>query len=296
MSGILSNILAKNIKGKNLPIFRRFAVTKEELPNKINQLKQEGIIPIIDYGVETTDNTLKTYSELLKVQKKYTNNFHAIKLSGIKPILDYNDNTLPNMIQDSINNGNQILIDAEDSYLDKFISDKTNHMIEKFNVEHPYVYKTYQMYRKDSFMRLVDDIDNANKNDYNLGIKLVRGAYHRQELHKNVVFTEKEETDQNYNNGISYIFNNLDLGKSSLIIASHNEESIERTKNLIKYNDDNANVYFATLLGMKDNTTKQLLRENYKVMKYVPYGDIMDMLPYLLRRLNENKYMIKHIW
>jgi proline dehydrogenase len=298
----MKTILSRNIIGKNIPIFRRFAVTRHELHDKIIEMKNRNIIPIIDYAVESKGKSNETYSEIKNTLEYYDNNFHALKLSGIKELIDNDDYYLNNIIETSKKHSNKILIDAEDSDLDKYICDKTNYLIKSNNIDNVHIYKTYQMYRKDSLPRLIYDIDYARNNNFHLGIKLVRGAYYNDEIKKNIVYENKEETDNNYNDGLRYIFSNMDLEKNSLIIASHNEKSINLTKELFmdimkKDNDKKLfNIYFATLLGMKDNICHELIDQDYKVMKYIPYGDIYDLFPYLMRRLNENKYMLKHVW
>ena len=152
------------------------------------------------------------------------------------------------------------------------------------------------MYRKDSLELLKKDIENSITNDYKLCIKLVRGAYHRQDLSSGLLFDNINDTHNSYNEGIKLIFDSFDLDYNNVIWATHNKESINLIKKLTDQKGyKRENIRIAQLLGMSDEITNSSLLEGYNVMKYVPYGPITETLPYLLRRLNENKYMIKYI-
>ena len=138
------------------------------------------------------------------------------------------------------------------------------------------------MYRKNSLKELDNDIKNFDK----IGIKLVRGAYYNN--NDTELFTNKKDTDYNYNNGIEYLINkNIE----NVVLATHNNSSIDYSLSLNAKN----NIMYAQLLGMGDNISNYLVEKNKKVFKYVPYGNILELYPYLLRRLYENMYMIKHL-
>ena len=157
------------------------------------------------------------------------------------------------------------------------------------------VYKTYQMYRKDSLDLLQNDINLYNKLGLSLHAKLVRGAYYVQDKKTGKLCDTIDHTHHNYNEGIKMIIkemnNNYDI---KLIAATHNLKSMELTKKLI--NDSNVDqIYFAHLLGFLDKTTDKLKQDGYNVMKYVPYGPIMKTYPYLFRRLIENYELTRFI-
>jgi proline dehydrogenase len=280
-----------------IPIINRFTVFPSQLPKTIQNLKGRGIKPIIDYSVESKGNSFKSFYEIQEKQKLFPNNTFAIKPSGIMN----SDKNLTNKIFDQIamtakNESNNILIDAENVDIQNDINDFTDRLIQKFNKDNGFIYKTYQMYRKDSLELLKKDIDYSIKNDYKLSIKLVRGAYHIQDLSSGLLFDDIIDTHKSYNEGIKLIFDSFDLEYNSVIWATHNNESIELVKKLTdKKGYKRENIKIAQLLGMSDNITNSCLEEGYNVMKYVPYGPITETIPYLLRRLNENKYMIKYV-
>jgi proline dehydrogenase len=139
------------------------------------------------------------------------------------------------------------------------------------------------MYKKNSLYYLKKDLDTYNK----IGFKIVRGAYYNK--YDKQLFSLKRETDVNYNKAIEYLITANTSNK--ICIATHNRKSIEYALSL---NGGN-NISYAQLLGMGDKSTEYLLNKNKTVFKYVPYGNIFDIYPYLLRRLYENIDMIKYI-
>ena len=162
------------------------------------------------------------------------------------------------------------------------------------NKDQVWVYKTYQMYRIDSFEILKHDFLRRNiKNDYYLGIKLVRGAYLNQDRKHNIIFETKAETDANYNEGLEY-FSINSLEKDDLILATHNKYSIEKSLYLKEKNKMN-NIKYSQLLGMSYNLSLSLVEKNQTVFKYLPYGNLRDSIPYLTRRLYENYDMLKYL-
>ena len=135
--------------------------------------------------------------------------------------------------------------------------------------------------------------DINNFSDRNLGIKLVRGAYLNQDKKYNILCDSIYETHKNYNRGLE-LFNKSGKKSDRLVCATHNEDSINLAKQLIDNNDNR--ISFAHLLGMSDKQSYQLSK-NYTVYKYLPYGNLLDTLPYLIRRLYENyptaRYLLK---
>ena len=145
------------------------------------------------------------------------------------------------------------------------------------------------MYRKDTFDELKNDINNSN---YNLGCKLVRGAYYNQDLKYEILFTNIEQTHQSYNQAIN-LFCDYGDQNDQLIIASHNRDSV--LLGLEKSNADNTqnknNIKYSQLMGMSDDLSKMIADSGNQVYKYLPYGNFLDTIPYLLRRLYENPRM-----
>ena len=190
----------------------------------------------------------------------------------------------------------RVLIDAEESWIQNAIDDIVLSMMIKYNKEKAIVFNTSQMYRHDRLNYLKTLHNKALKNNFFLGIKLVRGAYIEKENKRakrnnylSPICRSKELTDKNFNNGVSFILSNLD--KFSLFSGTHNEESIYKIINIMKkskINSDDPNIWFGQLYGMSDNITFNLASEGFNVIKYLPYGPIKEVIPYLIRRADEN--------
>ena len=194
----------------------------------------------------------------------------------------------------SFENGNHIIIDAEQVRINDEINYLTDTLISGYHNQQifPSIYRTFQMYRNDSFQDLQDYV---NKFPYG-GIKLVRGAYLEEDKDTGKLFTNKQETDDNYNNSIRYLadYNTLinpEIINHNILIASHNQESCQLAGH---YNFKEDKFQFAQLLGMSDNLTQEL-NKKHMTYKYIPYGPLDEAIPYLTRRLQENAHMIKHM-
>ena len=189
-----------------------------------------------------------------------------------------------------------VFIDAEDSFYQDFIDYVAELMIKRYNKKSAIVYNTIQLYRQDKIDYLKRLINYCKQENLYLGVKLVRGAYMEKERelayqkgYKDPIHSTKKDTDFDYNQALKFCIDNID--HVSICAGSHNENS---TKTLIKLmseknllNNDNR-VYFAQLLGMSDHISFNLSKNGYNVAKYVPYGPINKLLPYLIRRAEEN--------
>lgn len=270
------------------PILNRFTIQKRQIPFLLKKLEKEKIKPILDYTNENYKNHEKNYKEIISLIQKYPKQYIAIKLSSlniIQPILT--ERYLKQITENSIKKDSKLFIDAEQSFLQCNINYLTNEFIKEYNKDKVYLYKTYQMYRKDSLKELEKDLSEPR--DYSIGVKLVRGAYYNEDISTGMLYLKKEETDNNYNRGI-YLFHELSKEKDILMCATHNEKSISIAKRL------NRNIEFSQLMGMSDSLSQNLVKENYKVFKYIPYGKFRDTYPYLIRRLYENYPMIMNLW
>ena len=198
--------------------------------------------------------------------------------------------------QKAYDNNIKILIDAEEVYVQKAIDDLALLMMRKFNREKPIVFNTVQMYRLDRLKYLNDLLNDKANNGLIFGFKLVRGAYMEKERLiakslniKSPICMTKNETDSNFNSGLDFVFNNLD--RISLVCGSHNEDSvikimeIMKNKNL-KVSDDK--IWFGQLFGMSDNITFNLAKMGYNTFKILPFGPVRNLMPYLIRRAEEN--------
>ena len=190
----------------------------------------------------------------------------------------------------------KVLIDAEHSWIQDAIDDIARDMMEKYNKEQPIVYNTYQLYRHDKLASLKADFDYANTQNFFIGAKIVRGAYMEIERQRaaekgypDPIQPTKAATDKDYDAAIHFILDHID--RFGMMAGTHNEESSlllanEIDRRGIDHRSDR--IYFAQLLGMSDNLTFNLSESNYNVAKYMPYGPIKAVMPYLFRRAQEN--------
>lgn len=190
-----------------------------------------------------------------------------------------------------------ILIDAEYVSTQEIVDTVVWEMMKKYNTKQAIVYNTLQMYRKDRLQYLKNLTKMAEREGVHLGIKLVRGAYLEQERmwakEKNMpspVFDTKQETDNSYNQALRFCLENI--SRISVFSGTHNEESnylmMQWMKDFnIQINDKR--VFASQLYGMSDHITFNLAQLGYNVAKYMPFGEVMLTIPYLLRRAEENK-------
>jgi proline dehydrogenase len=189
-----------------------------------------------------------------------------------------------------------VLVDAEETWIQDPVDAITMQMMEKYNKQRAVVYNTIQLYRTDRLQFLKNTFEQSNKKDFLLAVKLVRGAYMEKERKRademnypSPIQPSKASTDRDYNTALKFSINNLD--KIALIVATHNEYSNIYATRLM--NDKNIphhhkHIHFSQLYGMSDNITFNLAREGYSVSKYLPFGPIKDVIPYLMRRAQEN--------
>ena len=189
-----------------------------------------------------------------------------------------------------------ILIDAEDSWYQNFIDQVVYEMQVKFNSKKAIVYNTYQMYRWDRLDILKQDIARARKEKFFPGVKFVRGAYMERERERaaeknyaDPIQPDKEATDRDYNFALEYSLANIDV--ASIFNGTHNEYSSEYMADLMikqGLSPDDERCWFSQLYGMSDHISFNLAKEGFNVAKYVPYGPVKHVLPYLTRRAEEN--------
>lgn len=192
-----------------------------------------------------------------------------------------------------------VLIDAEESWIQDPVDRLTIEMMEIFNKEKVIVYNTIQLYRHDRlhFLKLSHKI--AQQQGFKLGMKLVRGAYMEKERERafeksyaSPIQPDKTATDRDYNDSVKYCIDHIN--DISVIVASHNDESNLLAANLMEEKGlphNHPHVHFSQLYGMSDNITFNLAKEGFNVSKYLPFGPIRDVIPYLMRRAQENSSM-----
>ncbi|CAM4309653.1 proline dehydrogenase family protein [Zobellia roscoffensis] len=189
-----------------------------------------------------------------------------------------------------------LLIDAEESWMQQAADQLVEEMMRKYNKKKAVVFNTLQMYRWDRLDYLKQLQQRANESDFRIGIKVVRGAYMEKEndraeekVYKSPICSSKRETDENFDNAVAYIMNHLDT--VSIFAGTHNENSSYKMMKImaekgIANNDDR--VWFGQLFGMSDHISFNLSDKGYNVAKYLPFGPVRDVMPYLIRRAEEN--------
>ncbi len=190
----------------------------------------------------------------------------------------------------------EVLIDAEESWMQDAADDLVEAMMKKYNTDVPIVYNTLQLYRWDRLDYLKNLHERGKKDDFKIGIKIVRGAYMEKERlraneknYASPICESKIATDENFNSTLNYILNNLN--DISLFIGTHNEDSSYLAMNLmegLKISKNDNRVWFGQLYGMSDHISFNLSNAGYNVAKYVPFGPVKDVMPYLIRRAEEN--------
>lgn len=189
-----------------------------------------------------------------------------------------------------------LFIDAEESWIQPAIDDLANENMALFNKEKAIIYNTFQLYRKDRLDYLKQTISIGRSNGFHVGAKLVRGAYMEKERARAIekkypspIQDTKENADKDYNLALEECMKNIDM--IGLCAGTHNENSsLFLVELLDKYSilSSDKRIYFSQLLGMSDHISYNLALSNYNVAKYVPYGPVKEVLPYLLRRAQEN--------
>lgn len=305
-------------------IFNHFCggETIEESERAIRELSKYNIGTILDYSVEGEGNDKSfdaTRDELLRAIEKAHGNknipFAVFKITGLIDInllekvqkmqeLSADERAAFERGRERVNEickrcyqrDVRVFIDAEESWIQDTIDNLTYEMMELYNKEKANIYNTYQLYRHDRLDVLQRDYENAVQNGYYLGAKLVRGAYMekerkraQQEGYPSPINPTKEASDQLFDNALRFCMEHID--RISFCNGTHNEDSCYLLIDLMEqYNiaPNDPRVYFAQLYGMSDNLSYNLAHAGYNVAKYVPYGPVREVMPYLLRRANEN--------
>ena len=190
----------------------------------------------------------------------------------------------------------RLYVDSEDSYYQDPIDDMVYDQMAKYNKEKVVVFNTYQMYRVGMLNNLIQANEKGRSKGYFVGAKLVRGAYMEKERERAMekgypdpIMSNKASTDQQYDDALRYCVEHIDT--MELCSGSHNENSNMLLTELIGQfglTHDDSRIYFAQLYGMSDHISFNLANAGYNVVKYVPYGPVETVMPYLFRRAEEN--------
>ncbi|CAA0140802.1 proline dehydrogenase family protein [Tenacibaculum maritimum] len=188
-----------------------------------------------------------------------------------------------------------VLIDAEESWMQNAADDLIEDLMEAYNTEKAIVFNTLQMYRHDRMAYLKALYQRAHQKGYHIGMKVVRGAYMEKERERaqeqgytSPICKDKQATDDNYNEAIKFMMEHKNM---ALFAGTHNEESSYLLMDLAKDHKiapSDMRLWFGQLYGMSDHISFNLANEGYNVTKYVPFGPVRDVMPYLIRRAEEN--------
>ena len=291
----------------------------------INRLSEFNVKTILDYSVEgeasevSFDRTCKEIIETCTASKNDPNvPFCVVKLTGIGPstlmekaqreekLSEVEKNKLAFMqeraeeiAKAAKSNGLFFMIDAEESWIQKIIDEVAFELMLKFNQDYPHVYNTYQLYTRDALDRLKKDASRAERAGFHLGVKIVRGAYMEKERERaeemnydDPIQDDKTATDHDYDLALKFCLENIE--NIGLCAGTHNEQSSEFLVELMddhQIQKNDLRIFFAQLLGMSDHISFNLANAGYNVAKYVPYGPIDKVMPYLFRRAKENTSM-----
>ena len=305
-------------------IFKQFigGESLEESATVVNTLQKHNVKSILDYSVEGQQNEEsfgKIYTEILRSIENAKGNpaitFVVFKPTGLVKTAILEKVSLENPLTDEENQEfslfkervttlcrtaaniqKPILIDAEDSWYQQALDDICHEMMKMFNRERAVVFNTWQMYRKDRLDFLKQSTDRAIRDGYILGAKFVRGAYMEKERERAMkmgypspIQDTKAQTDADFNAALEFSVDNLNV--VSIFCGTHNEESVELLARLMEQKGLERNdprITFSQLYGMSDNISFNLAGMGYNVAKYIPYGPVKYVMPYLFRRAQEN--------
>jgi proline dehydrogenase len=296
-------------------------ITEDDCKDVIVKMYRKNVHSVLDYSVEGKETEEqfdlamnKTLKILDFVKEKDSIPFAVFKPTGFGRFAIYQKitenitltieekkewesiiNRYDQVCKKAYDNDVPLLIDAEESWMQAAADDLIEKMMEKYNKKKAIVYNTLQLYRWDRLEYLKNLHQKAKKKGYYIGMKLVRGAYMEKEReraeekgYKSPICTTKQETDDNYNTTVLYMLENE---KMAIFLGTHNEESSYyliklAEKHNISNNDQR--MWFGQLYGMSDHISFNLAANDYNVAKYLPFGPVRDVMPYLIRRAEEN--------
>lgn len=280
----IKTILDYSVEGKGDEA--SFEASKNEILRTIERSAGDENIPFAVFKV----TGLGDFAIMTKVQEKKT------LTATEKEAFDHMKKRVDDLCKAAFEADTKILIDAEESWFQDVIDEMAYEAMSKYNREKCIVYNTYQMYRHDMLERLKKAHAAASEAGYWLGAKLVRGAYMEKERdraaakgYQSPIQPTKEASDRDYNDALTFCVENL--SNMGLVSGSHNEQSNHLLVELIAehgYDPQDDRLYFAQLYGMSDNISYNLAKSGYNVVKYVPYGPVEKVMPYLSRRAEEN--------
>lgn len=297
-------------------------VTKQDCIPVINRMHSKGVSSVLDYSVEgkedeaSFDDALRVILEVVEFAKNNPaipfavfkpTGFGRIDLFekvGLKQTLTQDETVewgrvvgrFDQVCKKAYGYGLAVLIDAEDSWMQDAADDLCTEMMKKYNRDKAIVFNTLQLYRHDRMEYLKNLYAQSREHGFYIGMKLVRGAYMEKEAKRaqekgypNPICPSKEATDANYDAGVSFMIEHLDT--MAIFAGTHNEESNYKLMELMRQKglaNNDPRIWFGQLYGMSDNISYNLASKGYNVAKYLPFGPVRDVMPYLFRRAQEN--------
>ena len=266
-----------------------YAATQQNIPFmsiKVTGLVRFGLLETIDAGMNAIEGTLmKRYNAVLDA-------LTADEKSEWKRVIT----RITKICKAGSDKNIGVLVDAEETWIQDPVDALTVLMMVEFNKTKAVVYNTIQLYRHDRLQFLKDSCEAAKEKLFILGAKLVRGAYMEKERKRatekkylSPIQPNKESTDRDYDDAVKFCIDNID--RVAVIVASHNEQSNLYTTQLLDQKNlphNHKHVHFSQLYGMSDNITFNLAKSGCSVSKYLPFGPSDDVVPYLMRRAQEN--------
>jgi len=305
-------------------VFRQFCGGESvgECTPQIARLAEGRVGAILDYSVEGKaqeadfDRTLATTIETLEyAQNNADVPFGVFKPTGLGSIDIYEKVSLGNPLNQEeqkswentlerwrriIEKANEldvpVMVDAEESWIQPAVDDLAIQYMRAYNQGKAIVYNTAQLYRHDRLAQLTDALELAKKEGFIYAVKIVRGAYMEKERERSSrmgydspIQPDKASTDKDYNAALTLILNHLN--HMAVVIGTHNENSVALAAKLLSeqgYPLDHAHVHVAQLFGMSDHISFNAAAAGLNTAKYLPFGPVRDVLPYLFRRAEEN--------
>ncbi len=270
----------------------RYAATQPNIPFmsiKVTGFARFGLLELIDDAMEKEPGTLmkKYLTAIEKLNAKEKDEWHKVRTR------------LLHICEVAKEKNIGVLVDAEETWIQDPVDALTILMMDCFNKGKCVVYNTVQLYRHDRLQFLKDSHDAAVERNFILGAKIVRGAYMEKEAKRaeengytNPIQANKENTDKDYDAAIAFCLDRIE--QIALIVASHNDKSNLLAAQIIKEKGmdmRHQHIHFSQLYGMSDNITYNLANAGISVSKYLPFGPIQDVVPYLMRRAQENSSM-----
>jgi len=295
----------------------------EETVPTIDRLAEAGVSTILDYGVEAKEDEAefdRAVEEQLRAIAFADGNknvpYLSCKFTGYASLgllralhrgeqLSQDDaaalerlrGRLRRICDCAVESDAAIYVDAEESWIQDGIDQIVDEMMRHYNKDKPVVFNTVQLYRHDRLEFLKRSHQKAQEHGYILGVKLVRGAYMEKERaraerkgYQSPIHTDKAAVDRDFDSALVYCLEHID--EIAFCAATHNEEScmlLVRTAIAQGVNLNHPHIHFAQLYGMSDHISFNLARAGFNASKYVPYGPVRDVIPYLIRRARENR-------